>query len=339
MVTNWAVVRDRLGHHPCVVAEYVAHLVDVCARFGVRPDQLLKGTGLRTSDLEQPEALLPRALFYELIQRALTLTREPGLGFHYGMSLKLSAHGSLGLLAMTSGTLGDALMATVRYVRLRLVDVSLSTHVEEHERVLEIELHVAPEMHVFVAESFLIALLQIARALVGHPVPARCDFAFPEPAYFKRFAHLLPEVRFRCERDALRGPVSVLDEAVTTSDDVMARRIERELSRELSVLDERASYLSRVRRQLRPHDIPSLEALAERLDTSTRTLKRRLAAHGTSYRQLVEELRRERATALLRNSDKTMTQIAEQLGYTDRASFQRAYRRWFATTPGSARER
>ncbi|HEY6877506.1 MAG TPA: AraC family transcriptional regulator ligand-binding domain-containing protein [Polyangiales bacterium] len=330
-------MRDRTGHHPRVFAEYVAHLVDVCTRFGVRPEQLLKGTGLRTSDLEQLDKLLPRALFYELIQRALTLTREPGLGFHYGMSLKQSAHGPLGLLAMTSGTLGDALNATVRYASLRLPDVSLSTYVEEHERVLEIEHHVAPEMRVFVAESFLLSLLQIGRALVGHQLPVRCDFAFPEPAHFKRFAHLMPEVRFGRQQDALRVPLSALDEAVVTSDSVMARRIERELSRELSVLDERASYLTRVRRQLRPHDIPSLEVLAERLGTSTRTLKRHLAAHGTSYRQLVEELRRERATTLLRDTDQTMTQIAEQLGYTDRASFHRAYRRWFATSPGRGR--
>jgi AraC-like DNA-binding protein len=160
---------------------------------------------------------------------------------------------------------------------------------------------------------------------------------FPEPAHFKRFAHLLPSVKFGADKNTLRIPLAVLDQAVVTSDGVMARRIERELMRELSQLDERATYLSRVRRQLRPNDIPSLEELAERLDTSTRTLKRRLAAHGTTYRQLVEELRRERAAVLLRETDHSLTQIAEQLGYTDRASFHRAYRRWFKTTPGSAR--
>jgi AraC-like DNA-binding protein len=130
-----------------------------------------------------------------------------------------------------------------------------------------------------------------------------------------------------------------MNEAVVTSDSVMARRIERELQAELHALDQRATYLSRVRRQLRPSaGVPSLEELADRLHTSTRTLKRKLALNGTSYRQLVEELRRERAQALLRESDHSVARIAELLGYTDTASFHRAYKRWFDATPRALTE-
>ncbi|HEX5660986.1 MAG TPA: AraC family transcriptional regulator ligand-binding domain-containing protein [Polyangiales bacterium] len=323
---------DRSGQ---VLAEYVAHLVDVTSRFGVRPEQLLRGTGIRASTLEKTDALLPRAGFYALVMRALELSREPGLGFHYGMSLKLSAHGQPGLLAMTSGTLRDALMVAVRFVPLRVVDLSLAARLDERELVLEIAHNVPRELQVFASESFLVSFTQMGRSLVGHTLSARCSFPFAEPAHFKRFAHLLPPAKFGAPTSSLSLPLAMLDRAVVTSDSVVARRIERELSRELATLDERATYLSRVRSQLRPDDIPSLEELAERLDTSTRTLKRKLAAHGTSYRALVEELRRARALTLLREGTHTMTQIAGALGYTDRATFHRAYRRWFGTTPRS----
>ncbi|MET0284260.1 MAG: AraC family transcriptional regulator [Polyangiales bacterium] len=325
---------DRSGQ---VLAEYVAHLVDVTTRFGVRAEPLLKGTGIRASTLEKPDALVPQASFQLLVMRALELTREPGLGFHYGMSLKLSAHGQPGLLAMTSGTLRDALMVAVRFVPLRVVALTLTPRVEGDELVLEIVHDVPPAAEVFASESFMVSFAQMGRSLVGRTLEGRVEFPFAEPAHFKRFAHLLPPARFGRARNSLRLPLSVLDQAVVTSDSVVARRIERELSRELSELDERATYLSRVRRQLRPDDIPSLEELADRLDTSTRTLKRKLAAHGTSYRLLVEELRRARAQMLLRDGGRSMTQIAEALGYTDRATFHRAYRRWFGSTPGSGR--
>lgn len=343
MVTDWAIVSDSLGHAPSsggVVAEYVAHLVDVTTRFGVRPDQLLKGTGISASALERADALLPREGFYAVVSRALALSREPGLGFYFGLSLKLSSHGAPGLLAMTSGTLRDALAVAVRFVPLRADELLLGTRVEAGQLLLEFEHLVPPDMQVFATEAFFVTLLQMGRALVGHPIAAECELSFAEPAHFKRFAHLLtPRVRFGANKNRLRLPLALLDEAVVTSDSVMARRIERELQRELEALDQRATYLSRVRRQLRRTEVPSLEELAERLDTSTRTLKRHLAAHGTSYRQLIEELRRDRAVAMLRDSDRTITQIAEQLGYTDRASFHRAYRRWFGSTPQELRRR
>ncbi len=331
---NGAIVSDKSGQ---ILAEYVAHLVDVTTRFGVRPEQLLKGMAIRASTLEKPDALVPQASFRSLVRRALELSREPGLGFHYGMSLKLSAHGQPGLLAMTSGTLRDALMVAVRFVPLRVFDLSLAAQVEADELVLEISHDVPEDALVFASESFLVSMAQMGRSLIGRDIEARCELPFPEPAHFKRFAHLVPPVKFGRPRSTLRFPLRVLDQAVTTSDGVVARRIERELSRELAALDERATYLSRVRRQLKPEDIPSLEDLAERLGTSSRTLKRKLAAHGTSYRALVEELRRARAQTLLRESELTMTQIAESLGYTDRATFQRAYKRWFGTTPGTSR--
>lgn len=333
-MTDWAIVSDRSGQ---VLAEYVAHLVDVTARFGVRPELLLKGTGIRANTLDRPEGLVPQASFQALIRRALELSREPGLGFHFGMSLKLSAHGQPGLLAMTSGTLRDALMVAVRYVPLRAVELTLTTQLDGDELVLDIAHHVPAELQVFASESFIVSLVQMGRSLVGRALVGRVELPFAEPAHFKRFAHLLPPVRFGRPRQTLRLPLAVLDQAVVTSDSVVARRIERELSRELAALDERATYLGRVRRQLRPDDIPSLLELAERLDTSSRTLKRKLAAHGTSYRQLVEELRRERATALLRDGELTMAQIAEALGYTDRATFHRSYKRWFGSTPGQGR--
>lgn len=320
-----------------MLGEYVARMVEVAGRFGVRPELLLKGTGVHASMLERGEGV-SRPTFFALVQRALTLTREPGLGFHYGLSLKLSAHGAPGLLAMTSGTLRDALAVAERFVHLRAVELDLSTSIQSDEVVLEFE-HVVPvEMQVFAAESFLVSMLQMARTLVGHPIPARCAFRFAEPPHYKRFAHLLtPKVRFSSAKNELRVPIAVMNEAVVTSDGVTARRIERELQAELHALEQSASYLSRVRRQLRPTagDLPSLEELASRLHTSTRTLKRKLAAHGTSYRQLVEELRRERAVTLLRDSDHSVARIAELLGYTDTASFHRAYKRWFNTTPRS----
>jgi AraC-like DNA-binding protein len=348
-VADWADMGDSSGHgrvakvdsSVAIPTEYLAHLVEICARFQVRPEPLLKGTGLKPSVLERPPPFVPKAAFLTVVERALALTGEPGLGFYHGLSLKLSSHGTLGLLAMTSGTLGDVLLVLERYVQLRATELSLHTRPEAGSMVIEFHNQAPAALRVFFAETVFAMLLHVGRTLVGHPIAARCEVAFPEPAHFRRFAHLLPaDVRFDQPAHRIVVPESLLAEAVLTSDSVTARRVERDCQRELSELRERASFLTTLCRHLRPEhgDFPSLEELAERTHSSTRTLKRKLAQQGTTYRKLVDELRRERATELLDTSNLSLPKIASMLGYTDTASFHRSFRRWFKSTPSRYRD-
>lgn len=203
--------------------------------------------------------------------------------------------------------------------------------------------HAAPaHLQVFFTEAFFVILLQVGRALLGRPLDAVCEHAYAEPAHFARFAHLLPQgARFGVGENRLVFARALLGQAVVTSDDVMARRVERECQAALAALDQRLSLVSKVRRDLRMARgaLPSLEQTAARRGVSERTLKRKLAAEGTTYRALVEALQRERAVELLRAGDAPVEQVAASLGYADKASFHRAFRRWFATTPAAFRAR
>ena len=77
--------------------------------------------------------------------------------------------------------------------------------------------------------------------------------------------------------------------------------------------------------------------LAEALKTSPRTLKRQLAAEGTSFSTLVDEERRQQAMILLRASGSSLKDVADRLGYANLANFTRAFHRWTGTTPSEHR--
>src|SRR5690606_37562248 len=96
-------------------AIYAAHLATVARRFGVPQEDLLKGTGLTEACLDDPDATIPGSAMRAMVERALDLTGEPALGFYVGLYVKLSAHGSVGLAAMTSATLEDALRIAERF--------------------------------------------------------------------------------------------------------------------------------------------------------------------------------------------------------------------------------
>ena len=68
--------------------------------------------------------------------------------------------------------------------------------------------------------------------------------------------------------------------------------------------------------------------------SSTRTLQRRLADEGLSYRDLLDELRYETALDLLQDPENTITEVANLLGYSDPSHFSRAFRRMAGVSPG-----
>ena len=72
---------------------------------------------------------------------------------------------------------------------------------------------------------------------------------------------------------------------------------------------------------------------------STRTLHRRLADGGTSFRELLEQTRASLAEGYLHQTDMPITEISYLLGFSDVASFSRAFKRWTGSTPKHFRER
>lgn len=95
--------------------------------------------------------------------------------------------------------------------------------------------------------------------------------------------------------------------------------------------------LRRVIEAALPEGVPELPALAERLGCSARTLQRRLAAHGSSLRAVIDELRHELALRHLA-ADLSIAEVSFLLGFSQPSAFHRAFRRWTEQTPAQWRE-
>lgn len=332
---------EELGK-PAIFASYLAHLVELAARFGVSPDELLEGTGIERAWLEQPDAKVSPAASASITERALKLTREPGLGFYHGLQLKLSSHGSVGMLAMTSSTLREVTHVVERYALLRSPFMRFKHYIEGEYAVLELDDGLPQGIQrTFTTETVFTALIQMARTLLGRPVGGQYDLSYSEPEHFARFAHLWAgPVRFNQPVSRILAPVSILDESLQMADSVMAKRMAQECEEELARLTSIGSLIADLRRQLRAArgDIPTLAQVARKRHTSERTLKRQLAVRGTTYRDLVNEIRRQRATELLESTEHSVEQVATLLGYSQSANFHRAFRKWFGMPPDAWRK-
>ena len=84
---------------------------------------------------------------------------------------------------------------------------------------------------------------------------------------------------------------------------------------------------------------PHIEEIAASCPLKTRTLQRRLAEVGTTYRRIVDEVRFEAARRLLKDPSLSLAKVASALGYSDPANFTRAFVRWSGMTPRVYRRR
>ena len=84
---------------------------------------------------------------------------------------------------------------------------------------------------------------------------------------------------------------------------------------------------------------PTASGIAQQLKMSVRTLHRLLAAEGTTYRAVLDHLRKEIAADYLANNRIAITEVAFLLGFSELSAFYRAFQRWNGCTPADFRRR
>jgi AraC-like DNA-binding protein len=84
-------------------------------------------------------------------------------------------------------------------------------------------------------------------------------------------------------------------------------------------------------------ELPSFDELTRLLNMSARTLRRRLEKEGTSYQRIKDNARRDLAISLLSRERMTVSNVAEQVGFSDPSAFHRSFKKWTGQSPGSYR--
>lgn len=100
-----------------------------------------------------------------------------------------------------------------------------------------------------------------------------------------------------------------------------------------------AAAVRQVLKEYRRGRLLTIQQVADLANISVRSLQRRLKAERVDFRELVEQVRAELATELLKNVQRTSQEVAHELGYSSSSNFSRAFVRWTGTTPADFRKR
>jgi AraC-like DNA-binding protein len=307
---------------------------------------LLDGTELTLESLKDPGTRLPLSACASLVERARALTRQPALAFSMGMQMRLSWHGFLGFAAMTASTVREALEIAERFSLTRTPAFALSTYVEEDAASLVFEERVPLDgVREFLVITLLVGVGRIASEMTGRTLTGVAECAFDEPPYaapvLEQTGGRLGTMRFGRPSHRLVFDAAILDLPLVSADPAAMQLLRAQCDRELAAVVDGDGFVGRVRTCAAsgPAGFRSLEDVARALGVSTRTLKRRLAEQGTSFSDVIDEVRRQRALLLLDDRRLGLGDVADRLGYSDVANFTRAFRRWTGRTPAAFRGR
>jgi len=184
--------------------------------------------------------------------------------------------------------------------------------------------------------------LNVIEYIIGEEV-RQCSvcFPYPEPEWADKYHELLPcPISFGNSSATISIPQVLLSipsvSANARSVDMAKSQCDIELSRlyQYDTLTDKISGLIESKHNFHL----SVDEVAKYLNVSKSTLSRKLKQEGTSYKNLLEDLKKQEAKNLLLNSEFTVETIALKLGYEDHSNFGRSFKRWFGCSPSLYRQ-
>ncbi len=328
---------------------YVKHTVNVLRDQGFDTREILRQCGINELALAQDRLHISRQQYSRFLELVIHDVDVPGLGLLDGQNMNLLDHGILGYAMYASATVKEAFERHTKYQDIIGAVLRTQLFVEDnlaHLRVVEIarpDLTNSEEKLRYHTEQLFCLWNQHGPAFGNSPRwLTQVDFSYPKPAYSKMYDDYFNcAIRFDQPHQQITFAASVLDQKLSFANEDAAELCDKQCSALLQEIKEKDGVIGEVRNLLgrKPGHFLSIDEAGAALAMSSRTLRRRLAQEGVTYKQLVLDFRMEIATGCLTNQSLSITDVAYTCGYNEYTSFYRAFSRYFGITPKQYRDK
>lgn len=339
-------LRADVTRWPTVSTPYLQGVIDYAQTRGISPRALLMHAGTSDTQLAQADVRYPIELLFALLRAGADRLRDDAFALHFGQYVPCDQVSLAAPLGRSATTVTEALELVNRYAPLGIdipgcpngnrfafesdrAGLWLCDRRPADGRVALTELVFSRMVH----GIRRIQQSDVVRAVyVRHAPPAHrdaYDAVFGVPVYFTS------------GRNAILLDPSYLQTPLTPAPMHVTRILAVHADAQLATLHRGRSCRARLEAELRAllhTGQVGVASLARRMAMSRQTLYRRLKAEGTTYEQVLEELRCAIAVQALGAGESSVRELAARLGFADTAAFSRAFKRWTGRSPALARQ-
>ena len=322
----------------------VTTLLEVATLHGLSLEECLKGSQIQLDQIGNHQFYIQPAQEFQITRNVLNLiSPEIPLSIEVGQKIQLVRFGIWGLAILNSKTFLEAVLNGLRFVRLSTSYCHISPILQDNEAYLKLNNTQLPDdLQAFFVEREAIMLINIQLTLNAQllqPTALRFEHAAPPYAdYFKRILGIAAqfdqiEHAVAIEANALLCPIpasnsEMLNYCLTQCQQLLQRYTTQE------------GFTSKVQQYLIAHlqALPSLETTAQHFNLHPRTFKRYLQQENSQFSIMIMDIRGRLAEEFLTQTDLSLENIAEQLGYAELSSFSRAFKNWKGISPQQLRK-
>ena len=313
---------------------------DRLASLGIDPLEVIetasRGRGATASAQSPPIA-------HEILESAVTMSGDTTLAIKIGNGLDLGKYGTYGFALMSCSDMGAALELFLRYGQTFIQSSSWHRSVSKDGVTLRLQQNTGTSYQKMLVTELAFSQLHLAsKLLVANPAEGvRVHFSYSKPAHFRVYEQNWPfPMEFDQEHTQIFMSDQWLRQRVRTGDpatNVLFSQQCEELVSGMTEVDETTAIV----RRLLIHSAGkflTISEVAEQLNVTERTLRRRLAAEGTDFRTIFDDIKSTLAKNYLRKTSLSVLEIADLLNYAEATNFHRAFQRWNSTTPTDYRQ-
>jgi AraC-like DNA-binding protein len=323
----------------------IAALAAELAAQGASVGGLFAHTGVHAWQLEDPLARISLRQRLAIYRNARKLAKRPDIGLLAGARQRISDYGIFGFAMLSGPTFGKALEFSLENIRMAgPVVMQISFEVGNNTAVLRSHgVESLGDLLPFAAEFWRSSMTTLFSRVLEAPFPSkRMAFTYPAPAHRRNYERMFNcPVDFGADAMEWHFDADVLERPCPNANPITAKVCQQFCDRIMAEHTEEADLPRQIRTACinSAPQFPPAQAIANRLGLSLRTLHRRLAESGHSYRSVLDGMRRRVAIELLENTNLLIDQVAERVGFADATSFRKAFVKWTGHPPTYYRNR
>ena len=314
----------------------IAMLIDTVIGYGISPETVLANTGLTHDNVRDPHTLTSIGDYITGCENILAAGASVTVAYEVGSRMHLSAYGMYGYALMCSPDMRAFLDFAVRYQLLATPILRLGWRQANGLAVWEFaEVHggtMGREVRQFLVRQQMQMALTHLHDVAGVDIrPVRALFALPDPGTAEvdeRQLHC--QCSYDCERHELHFPASFLDEAPQFANQLTHAWLEETCEELLGQARAHSNLAGKIYQLMMatPGRRATMEAVAQQLGMSERTLRRRLADEGIRFADLADDVSKRLTLQFAGTTRMSADDIAHAVGFTDTANLRRAVKRW-----------
>ena len=330
---------------PTVAAGVTKRLLEVAVELGASRPALLEAWGVDPAELADHDNRIALPTHMALVRAAKSLCGDPAFALHYGNNVNLAEVSVVGLIGYACATVADAFVQLQRYSRL-IMDLDLGVEDRfrlepDDEGLWLVDSRPHPNDYPELTEGTFAQMMNGMRRFGDTPFVLAVHVTHPDPGYGPEYERIFnAPVTFESTRNAMRIDPAWLSHRVAQQPAYVFGVLSRHADELLAKLDSDASTRGRVEElilQCLHTGHVAMPAVAERMGCSRDTLYRRLKAEGVTFAGVLDELRHRLALAYVRGGKVSVNETAYLVGFSDPASFSRAFKRWTGMSPKAFR--